>query len=66
MEAFRVIFRMKRWWRSWEQALAEFSQAYAKSIDKKWIQNNNTVSAGADGGPRSQVCAHLTIRLAPH
>ena len=26
----------------------------------------NLYSAGADGGPRSRVCAHLTLRSAPH
>ena len=29
-------------------------------------RNRNKNSAGTNGGPRSRVCAHLTIRKAPH
>ena len=28
--------------------------------------NKFTISANADGGPRSRVCARETLRLAPH
>ena len=30
------------------------------------VTNLYQISAGADGGPRSRVCARLTLRSAPH
>ena len=34
-------------------------------MDNKDIKSKQ-ISAGADGGPRSRVCARLTLRSAPH
>ena len=39
-------------------------------LDYNWLidyyDNNNNISAAADGGLRSLVCARLTLRSAPH